>query len=360
MCGEPIADEHGHLVDLESRSLHVRLPRLLPAVHARGRRRRPLPGRARPLPRRSPTSSCRPAQWDALQIPVSVAFFFVNSTLDRVGGVLPEPGRRHRVAAPARHVGRAGRRRTRRSPRCEPDVEALLVRADARARTARVLPRADRRLLRAGRRAAPAVAGLRRRPRGARRARRVLRPSVAEAAAPSRSGGRSMSELALRGASAPAPSRTPPRRRCCCGCASPRPTGDAGARHRAARARSGSSRSAAATTPPRRRRLVRAVRRARPQWGDSLRPFLWTHVGDDGARASRGCDRGRPAGRRAPTTSRSRRPSTCTRSTTARSRSLLLFCGTVFARRDGGFVGRAGRRGTRRRRTGCRSRCGGT
>ena len=41
---------------------------------------------------------------------------------------------------------------------------------------------------------------------------------------------------------------------------------------------------------------------------------------------------------RAPTTSRSRRPSTCTRSATGRSRSSLLFNGTVFSYRDGGLV----------------------
>ena len=70
-------------------------------------------------------------QWDALQIPVSVAFFFLNSTLDRVCRLLPEPGRRHRVAAAARHLGRAGRGQPVLGA-LEPDVEALLVRADPR------------------------------------------------------------------------------------------------------------------------------------------------------------------------------------------------------------------------------------
>ena len=41
---------------------------------------------------------------------------------------------------------------------------------------------------------------------------------------------------------------------------------------------------------------------------------------------------------RAPTTSRSPRPSTCTRSATATSRWSLLFNGTVFSYRDGGLV----------------------
>ena len=49
---------------------------------------------SRPCPTatsRSPTSSSRPRSGTALQIPVSVAFFFVNSTLDRVAAFYPEP-----------------------------------------------------------------------------------------------------------------------------------------------------------------------------------------------------------------------------------------------------------------------------
>ena len=99
-----------------------------------------------------------PGQWDALQIPVSVAFFFVNSTLDRVAAFYPSPAGATESLLAARHVGRVvgGEPRARDA---EPDVEALLVRADRRRAARRVLPRADRRLLRAGRPAAPALAG---------------------------------------------------------------------------------------------------------------------------------------------------------------------------------------------------------
>ena len=88
----------------------VRLPGLLPAVHLRRGGRRPLPGRARPVPAPSPTSQLSPgAVGRSLQIPVGVAFFFVNSSLGRVAAFYPGPGRRHRVRAAARHLGRGGR-----------------------------------------------------------------------------------------------------------------------------------------------------------------------------------------------------------------------------------------------------------
>jgi hypothetical protein len=70
-----------------------------------------------------------PAQWDALQIPVSVAFFFVNSALDRVAAFYPSPAGATESLLPletwdelvAAHPALAA---------LEPDVEALLVRAE--------------------------------------------------------------------------------------------------------------------------------------------------------------------------------------------------------------------------------------
>ena len=38
-------------------------------------------------------------QWDELEIPVGLAFFFANSELGRTVAFYPGPGRRHRVAS---------------------------------------------------------------------------------------------------------------------------------------------------------------------------------------------------------------------------------------------------------------------
>jgi hypothetical protein len=70
-----------------------------------------------------------PAQWDSLQIPVSVAFFLVNSTLDRIAAFYPGPAGATESLLPldtwadvvASNPALAG---------LQPDVEAFLVRAD--------------------------------------------------------------------------------------------------------------------------------------------------------------------------------------------------------------------------------------
>ena len=201
LCAEPIPDEHEHVVDLEQRSLMCTCRGCYLLFTPDGAGGRPLPRRARPLPV-VPRLRALAGAVGRLQIPVSVAFFFVNSTPRAGRRLLPEPGRRHRVAAAARHVGRArGGQPGPGDARC-PTSRRFLVRVERRARRGRVLPRAHRRLLRAGRPAAPAVAGLRRRPGGPRRARRVLRPDpCARRAGPPGSASR---ELALvRGARRP-------------------------------------------------------------------------------------------------------------------------------------------------------------
>ena len=180
----------------------VRLPRLLPALHSR-------PGRAASATAPFPTdtspsraSSLSPGQWDELQIPVSVAFFFLNSTLERVAAFYPSPaGATESLLSldawdevVAANPGLAT---------LLPDVEALLVRSDRRrCRHHRVLPGAHRRLLRAGRTAPPAVARLRRRP--ARPTTRWRRSSPPSGPGPGPLTGRTVRDLAvLRGARGP-------------------------------------------------------------------------------------------------------------------------------------------------------------
>ena len=140
---------------------HVRVPRLLPAVHAGRRRRqalRAVPERYLAFPDFRLSRCAVGCAADPRERRVLLP------QLDARAGrrVLPEPGRRDRVAAPARHVGRARVGATRAGDAAARRRGVPRARR-ARRRRGRVLPRADRRLLRAGRRAAHAVAGLRRR-----------------------------------------------------------------------------------------------------------------------------------------------------------------------------------------------------
>ena len=97
--------EHRHLVDLRSRTLLCACRGcflLFEATGAGGDHFRSVPERYVACA----DFALSPAQWDSLQIPVSVAFFFLNSALGRIAAFYPGPGRRHRVRAPARCLER--------------------------------------------------------------------------------------------------------------------------------------------------------------------------------------------------------------------------------------------------------------
>jgi hypothetical protein len=90
LCTELIPDEHGHVVDLESRALMCacRPCYLVFAPQgAGGSRFRAVPDRFVSFPDFALSGS----QWDALQIPVGVAFFFMNSSLGHVAAFYPSP-----------------------------------------------------------------------------------------------------------------------------------------------------------------------------------------------------------------------------------------------------------------------------
>jgi hypothetical protein len=127
LCTEPISDRHGHLVDLGSRSLMCACRGcylLFTPGGAGGNRFRAVPERVLAL-RDVEFSN---AQWDALQIPVGIAFFFFNSSLDRMAAFYPGPAGATESELPldawADMVGS--------NPLLEalaPDVEAFLVRS---------------------------------------------------------------------------------------------------------------------------------------------------------------------------------------------------------------------------------------
>jgi len=91
MCREVLGERHGHVVDLEKRSLSCTCRAcylLFTREGAAGGRYRAVPEHVYHDPGRPLTD----ADWNELQIPVAMAFFFYNSALDRVVAGNPSPG----------------------------------------------------------------------------------------------------------------------------------------------------------------------------------------------------------------------------------------------------------------------------
>jgi uncharacterized protein DUF5947 len=96
LCGEKLGDTHPHMVDLQRRSIACACtacallftrPAGWSVPTGKGSKYRTVPERVRVDPRVPLTD----AEWAELAIPVSVAFFFVNSALDRVVASYPSP-----------------------------------------------------------------------------------------------------------------------------------------------------------------------------------------------------------------------------------------------------------------------------
>jgi hypothetical protein len=89
MCGVAIADEHSHVVNLERRNLvcACRPCYLLFAPDGAGS------GKFRAVPDcyRAAPGALSQAQWDSLQVPVGMAFFFRNSVLGHIVALYPGP-----------------------------------------------------------------------------------------------------------------------------------------------------------------------------------------------------------------------------------------------------------------------------
>jgi hypothetical protein len=129
VCTEQIPDEHGHLVDLQGRSLMCACRGcylLFTSPGAGGGHYRSVPDRYLAFPE----VQLSPAQWDSLQIPVGVAFFFLNSSLSRLAAFYPGPAGATESELPldAWDDVVAGNPSL---ATLEPDVEAILMRARA-------------------------------------------------------------------------------------------------------------------------------------------------------------------------------------------------------------------------------------
>lgn len=125
MCGAAVGEGHDHLVDTGSRALMCacRACTLLFENPSAGA------GRYRRVPTRylrDPDFDLAAGEWDGLEIPVGLAFFFINSMMGRWVAFYPSP------AGATESVLSLGswREVLRRNPALAdpaPDVEALLV-----------------------------------------------------------------------------------------------------------------------------------------------------------------------------------------------------------------------------------------
>lgn len=127
MCTEQISDQHRHVVDLNARSLMCTCTGcylLFTSEGSGGGHYRSVPDRYLAFP----SFSFSADQWESLQIPVSIAFFFVNSSLGRLAAFYPGPA----GATESELSIETWSAIAEKDPALgsiQPDVEAFLVRA---------------------------------------------------------------------------------------------------------------------------------------------------------------------------------------------------------------------------------------
>jgi len=128
LCSDELAADHAHIVDLDERSLLCACRACALLFTADGA----AAGRFRAVPRRYARMDdivLAPGQWDALQIPVSMAFFFRNSRTGEVSGFYPSPAGATECLLPLQAWDDIERGNPTVTT-LKPDVEALLLRVD--------------------------------------------------------------------------------------------------------------------------------------------------------------------------------------------------------------------------------------
>ena len=128
LCGVPIAHEHSHLVERENRRLICACRPCYLVFMPKGASQ----GRFRCVPDRylhDDAFDMTPAQWDDLQIPVSMAFFFYNSDLAKSVAFYPGPAGATESLLPL-DSWETMRETNPLFKSIEDDVEALLVRRE--------------------------------------------------------------------------------------------------------------------------------------------------------------------------------------------------------------------------------------
>ncbi|MFI6998080.1 DUF5947 family protein [Nocardia sp. NPDC050175] len=125
MCAEPISDEHQHVVNVEGRQLMCtcRGCYLLFTDQGAQLRYRAVPDRYLHFPE----FTISQGEWDGLEIPVGLAFFFRNSALDRTVAFYPGPAGATESELPLAEWQAVLDRHPELTV-LAPDVEALLIR----------------------------------------------------------------------------------------------------------------------------------------------------------------------------------------------------------------------------------------
>ncbi|MCL8013235.1 DUF5947 family protein [Streptomyces sp. AS02] len=126
LCAVVVPEEHRHMVDTEKRALVC----VCTACAVLMERPGAAAGRFRAVPARyltDPGHRLDERAWEALRIPVGVAFFFRNAALDRLVALYPSPaGATESELEPDTWTEVLGG--SRLAALLEPDVEALLLR----------------------------------------------------------------------------------------------------------------------------------------------------------------------------------------------------------------------------------------
>jgi hypothetical protein len=138
LCGEPIAPEHRHIVDLQSRELLCACRPctiLFDGAAAGGGHFRLVPDRRLRLA----DFELDDLRWASLQIPVDMAFFFRNSQAERVMALYPSPAGATESLLELESWEEIERANAVLAS-LEPDVEALLVNRSRGARGYYIVP----------------------------------------------------------------------------------------------------------------------------------------------------------------------------------------------------------------------------
>ncbi len=138
MCSELIPEAHSHVVNLQHRNLMCACRACYLLFTQAGAAQ----GRYRAVPDRylyDPAFALTDGQWDDLQIPVKMAFFFRNSTLDRFVAFYPSPAGSTESLLPLETWATVMEANPAISD-LESDVEALLLNRDREATECFLVP----------------------------------------------------------------------------------------------------------------------------------------------------------------------------------------------------------------------------